>query len=162
MGRVRRVRELFATPEAVYGTVVFAAIVAAVSDEDEAELDILQVLIFSVVSIVVFWGAHVYATTIARHGKDGLGTTIAAAVKDSWPMLTAVILPSVPLILGVAGVVPPADAVEESLSVAMGVLGVLGFLSFWERGRPLILCFLGGLGAAFFGLLVIGINAAVH
>jgi hypothetical protein len=44
----------------------------------------------------------------------------------------------------------------------MGVLGVLGFLSFWERGRPLILCFLGGLGAASFGLLVIVINAAVH
>ena len=160
MSRVARVREILATPEAVYGTVVFAAIVAASSDEED--LDILQVLIYSVISIVVFWGAHVYATVIARHGKDGLGKTIGGAVRHSWPMLTAVVLPSIPLILGVTGVIAADDAVDDSLSVAMGVLGVLGFLSFWERRRPLILCLLGGLGAASFGLLVIVINAAVH
>ena len=105
----------FVTPEAVYGLVLYAAIVAAASDEaenaaegDGASLtwndatitisDAAGVLIWVVLSMIVFWGAHVFAHAVAGHGvRNGRPVSVANATsmafQHSSGMLYAPILP---------------------------------------------------------------------
>jgi predicted anti-sigma-YlaC factor YlaD len=158
------VRDHFVTADAVYGLILYAAIVGAVSDDDS---DSLEVLIFSVVSLFIFWGAHVFAGTIATHGVKGgtettLGHAIARSIGHSAGMLYAAILPSFVLLLGVFQVLGTDDAVSLALLVAMVILGVLGYQAFAQRGSPVIVRILGAVGTALFGLLMIVLNIAVH
>ena len=158
------VRDHFVTPDAVYGLILYAAIVGAVSDEDS---DSLEVLIFSVVSLVIFWGAHVFAGTIATHGvRSGTETTLGRAIGRSMGhsvgMLYAAILPSFVLLLGVFDVLATDDAVGLALLVAMVILGVLGYQAFAQRGSAVIVRILGAVGTALFGLFMIVLNIAVH
>jgi hypothetical protein len=156
--------EHFVTPDAVYGLILYAALIGAVSDDDSNSL---EVLIFSGISLVVFWGAHVFAGTIAGHGvKDGtevrLGRATARAIGHSSGMLYAAILPSIVLLLGVFKVLSTDDAVSLALLAAMIVLGVLGYNAFAQRGSHVIVRILGAIGTAMFGLLMIVLNIAVH
>ncbi len=179
-GMLRR----FVTPEAVYGLVLYAAIVAAASDEaenatdhDGAALvwndatitisDAAGVLIWVVLSMIVFWGAHVFAHAVAGHGvRDGKPVTVAHATKlafhRSSGMLYAPILPTIALLAGALAIIPDAIAIEATLWISVGVLGVLGFLAFVAKRSSWIVSVLGGLATAVLGLLIILINAVMH
>jgi hypothetical protein len=164
MGFRQWMRDRFVTPDAVYGLILYAAIVGAVSDDDS---DSVEVLVFSVISLVIFWGAHVFAATIASHGVKGghevtLGSAVARSVRHSSGMLYAAILPSLVLLLGVFHVLDTDDAVSLALLAAMVVLGVLGYQAFAQRGSHVIVRVLGALGTALFGLFMIILNIAVH
>jgi hypothetical protein len=164
MGFRAWLRERFVTPDAVYGLILYAALMGAVSDDDS---DSLEVLIFSGISLIVFWGAHVFAGTIASHGvREGRVTTLShatsLAIKHSSGMLYAAILPSLVLLLGVFHVLGTDDAVSVALLVAMIVLGVLGYQAFSQRGSHVMIRILGALGTALFGFLMIVLNIAVH
>jgi hypothetical protein len=174
----------FVTPEAVYGLVLYAAIVAAASDEaenaaeaDGAELywngstitisDAAGVLVWVVLSMIVFWGAHVFAHAVAGHGvRDGRPVSVAQATSSAFQhssgMLYAPILPTIALLLGAFGALPDDAAIEASLWISVGVLGVLGFLAFVAKRSSWIICILGGLATAVLGLLIILINAVMH
>ena len=88
----------FVTPEAVYGLVLYAAIVAAASDEAEgpdaadATLvlddttivlnDSVAILIWVILSTIVFWGAHVFAHAVAGHGvRNGQEVSVGQATR---------------------------------------------------------------------------------
>lgn len=159
MGFRQWVREHFVTPDAVYGLILYSALVAGVSDNHASPL---EVLVFAVASLVIFWGAHVFAGTVARHGDEGFGRALLRAIGHSSGMLYAAILPSLALVLGIAHLVTVDDAVNLALLVATIVLGVLGYYAFAQRKRPVLIRILGGLGTALFGLLMILLNALVH
>lgn len=170
------------TPEAVYGLVLFAAIVAAISDESDADtggaaLDLngttypinqsTGVLIFVVLSTLVFWAAHVFAHAVAGHGvRDGRPVPLREATRrafhNSAGMLYAPILPAVPLLLGAFGLIPDTVTVDAALWTSVGVLAILGFLAFTAKRANWIIRILGGLGTALLGLFIIGLNAAMH
>lgn len=173
----------FVTPEAVYGLVLFAAIVAAVSDEsddpgasggniviNDATYPINEstgVAIFVILSTLVFWAAHVFAHAVAGHGvRDGRPVPVREATKRAFHhsagMLYAPILPAIPLFLGVFGVLPDEVAVESALWASVGVLAILGFLAFTARGANWVIRILGGIGTAVLGLIIIALNAAMH
>jgi hypothetical protein len=157
-------REHFVTPDAVYGLILYSALIGGVSDDDS---DSVEVLVISVASLLIFWGAHVFAGTIASHGvKDGKEVTLGAAMRtafsDSSGMLYASILPSIPLVVGAFGILATDDAVSLSLLIAMVVLGVLGYKSFAQRGASVARRIGGALGTASFGFLMIALNVAVH
>lgn len=148
------------TPDAVYGLILFSALIGAVDDEDS---DTLEVLLVSVASLVIFWGAHVFAGTIASHGAEArLGVAFRRAVSHSTGMLYAAILPSLVLLLGVFHVMSADDAVSLALLVAAVVLGVLGYSAFSLRRSHVAIRILGGIGTALFGLLMIVLNIVVH
>ncbi|CAN5475921.1 hypothetical protein BH10ACT7_BH10ACT7_17770 [soil metagenome] len=147
------------TPDAVYGLILYSAVIAAVSDEDSNSIEIL---LFSVITLVIFWMAHVFAGTVAGHGDVRLRDAFRRSLGHSSGMLWAAILPSVPLILGAAHVMKTDDATSLALLVAMIVLGVLGYRSFAVRQAPVIVRVLGALGTAFFGMLIIILNYIVH
>jgi len=160
MGVLQRVRERVVTPDAVYGLILFSALIGAVDDDDS---EALEVLLVSVASLVIFWGAHVFAGTIASHGADTrLGDAFRRTVSHSTGMLYAAILPSLVLLLGVFHVLTADDAVSLALFVATIVLGVLGYNAFAQRRRHVVVRILGGIGTALFGLLMIVLNIVVH
>lgn len=154
------VRERLLTAEAIYGLILYTALVAGVSDDDS---NAVEVLVISVVSLLIFWGAHVFAQTLAAHGAEKkLSVALGHAVNDSSGMLYASVLPSVPLVLGAFSIMTTDDAVSLSLLIAMIVLGALGYNALGERGKHPVLRVLGAIGTAFFGFLVIVLNIAVH
>ncbi|CAN5201050.1 hypothetical protein BH11ACT4_BH11ACT4_00950 [soil metagenome] len=160
MGFRQWVREHFVTSDAVYGLILYSALVAGVSDKNS---NALEVLVFAVASLVIFWGAHVFAGTVAGHGAElGLGGALRRALGHSSGMLYAAILPSLALLFGVFGLLGADDAVNVALLVATVVLGVLGYYAFSQRKRPVVIRVLGGLGTALFGLLMILLNILVH
>lgn len=164
MGFRQWLHDHFVTADAVYGLILYSALIAVASDDDS---NALEVLIVSGLSLIVFWGAHVFAGTIATHGvKDGreirLGAATWLSIKHSSGMLYAAILPSLALLLGVFHLVATDDAVSISLLLAMVVLGVLGYQAFAQRGAGVARRIFGGVGTAFFGLLMIILNTAVH
>jgi len=160
MGFLQRVRERLVTPDAVYGLILFSALIGAVDDEDS---EALEVLFVAVASLVIFWGAHVFAGTITTHGEDvRLGLAVRRSMVHSMGMLYAAILPSLVLLLGVFHVVSADDAVSIALLVATAVLGLLGYNAFARRRSPVLIRVLGGLGTALFGALMIVLNIVVH
>lgn len=156
--------ERFVTADAVYGTILYSALIAVISGDDDTSL---SVLLYSLISLVIFWAAHVYARTVANHGvKDGTEIGLRAAfrlgIAHSSGMLWAAILPSVALILGGVGLLSYDVSVDVALWIAVVVLGVLGFLAFTQRRSPIVVRILGAIGTALFGLVMIVLNIAVH
>jgi hypothetical protein len=147
------------TPDAVYGLILYSALIVAVSLDDE---DAVSVLIFSGITLIIFWGAHVFAGTVAGHGDERFRTALRKSISHSSGMLYASILPSVPLILAAFGVVKTEDAIDWALLIAMVVLGVLGYNAFAKRRSPIIVRILGGLGTALFGFFIIVLNILAH
>jgi hypothetical protein len=148
------------TVDAIYGLILYAALIAAVSDEESHPLEVLFVSVFS---LVIFWGAHVYAGTIVNHvGNSPLHVAIGKAMRHSSGMLVAAILPSVPLVLGAFGVLNDDDSVDYALLIVTVLLAVLGYVALKIRGANIAVRILGGIGSALFGTLIIALNAAVH
>jgi len=167
MGLRQWMHDRFVTPDAIYGLILYGALLGGLSETDDAPADSLEVLLVAVFSLLVFWGAHVFAGTIARHGvTEGkevtLGTATMQSFKHSSGMLYAAILPSLIMLLGVFKVVATDDAVSLALLSAMITLGVLGYKAFAQRGSHLAVRIFGGIGTAFFGLLLIILNEIVH
>lgn len=155
------------TPAAIYGTIVYASVVAAASIDNEEHGDAVQILVFSVVSIVVFWMAHVYSTALGFHGdadrlSSRLRDSFQHALAESSGMLEAAILPSIPLLLASLDVIDPETGVFIALWLTVLTLAVLGYLVFAVRGRPLGVRIAGAVVTGLFGIVVIVLKTALH
>jgi hypothetical protein len=186
VSRLSRIRDRVVTADAVYGTILYAALIAVSAayehvgdgvpgDQADPILDIelltplhvdyLQVIEWSASTLIVFWIAHVYARTIAGYGvREGrevrLGDALYGAVAHSNGILWSAIPATLVVLLGAVGVVP--DAADWALVVNLLVLGFLGYQSLSERRRPFPLRLLGGVVTALLGLAVILIDIAMH
>jgi hypothetical protein len=162
-GSIRVQRALWrhwGTPAGIYGTIVYASVVAASSGGAADQADALHVLVFSLVSIVVFWMAHVYSTALGYHGADEhLGARIRDALRhalfESSGMLEAAVVPSIPLLLAALGILPAEVGVLLSLWLTVLLLGLLGYLVFLIRGRSVLVCLTGAVVTGLFGVVVI-------
>ncbi|ERK73601.1 hypothetical protein [Leifsonia aquatica] len=155
------------TPAAIYGTIVYASVVAASSLEHDHPDSALRILAFSLISIVVFWLAHVYSTALGFHGdaahvRDRLRDSLRHAMAESAGMLEAAVIPSVPLLLATLGVLDAETAVTIALWLAVLMLALLGYLVFLVRGRPVGICLLGAVITGLFGVVVILLKIALH
>ncbi|MDN4614627.1 hypothetical protein P5G50_09190 [Leifsonia sp. F6_8S_P_1B] len=154
------------TPAAVYGTVVYSSLIAAASVEAE-HAAAGRILLFSVTTIVVFWLAHVFSVALAHHGDaDSVGArvrdSLGHALFESSGMLEAAIVPSIPLVLSVFGLLQVRAAVVLSLWCAVVVLALLGYLAFRVRDRPLWVRLVGAAATALFGVAVVALEALLH
>ena len=178
VGALQGFRDRVVTADAVYGTILFAALVAVSSEEDApegltldlspAEIDAgesLSVLLIAGVSLFAFFLAHVYARTIAGHGvrngwEVGVGAAVRDALRESSGMLIAAVPSTILLGLGALGILP--DAPDWALLGALVVLFALGYQALAERGARVWLRLVSGLVSALLGLVVILIDVAVH
>ncbi|WEF22267.1 MULTISPECIES: hypothetical protein [Microbacterium] len=161
-------RSGFGTEAAVYGTILVSGLVAVSSAHGETSL---VVLVTVAVTVLVFWGAHVYAGTVARvsdrdereQGETvGVRAAFAASVKHSLGMLSSATVPAVFLLAGTTRAMPDGLANDLALWSGVVILAFLGYVAFLRRGSPLLTRILGALGTASFGLVFVVLKALVH
>jgi hypothetical protein len=167
MSRLRTLRDRLITPDAVYGTILFVTVVAASADDDTETPEVWMVLVFAIVTQLVFFAAHVFAGAVAGHGARGqelvpLRQATGRAARHSLGLLYGPVLPAIPLVLGAVGVLAADDAEDLTLLVAMVILGVLGYLALGDHRVSVPLRILGALGSAFLGFVIIVLNMLVH
>ena len=61
------IRASFATEQSVYGVILVSGMIVVSGD---ARFDLVGGLLDRVITVIVFWMAHVYAGTVAHHGLD--------------------------------------------------------------------------------------------
>ena len=155
------------TPASIYGTVVYASVVAAASGGHTDRAAVAHLLLLSVVSIVVFWTAHVYSTALGyQPTEEGMGArvrdSLRHALRESGGMLEAAIIPSIPLLLASLGLLPPVLSVYLSLWFSVLMLAVLGYSVFALRRRPVWVCLTGALTSGLFGVIVIVLKTSLQ
>jgi hypothetical protein len=182
-----RLRDRVVSADAIYGTLLFAALIAAASGQGSTDGEgdgipgdaslhgialhfgdsaidrtaDLDTLLLAGVTLIVFWLAHVYAHTIAGHGAArSVRMALGHALETSSAMLIAAIPSTLVLLLGVVGLLP--DAADWSLVLAVIVLGVLGWQSFAERGTGVGGRIVGAVVSALLGLALMILKVIVH
>jgi len=154
------IREHLATAPAIYGLVVFEVLVSAESDDPEEPA--LLVLMWTFITFLGFYIAHVFAEVVARHGSDGPGRAIRRGFSHSNGMLYAAVLPTVALLIAAAFGQDGPAAAGWTLLVSLIVLGFLGFEATAQR-RPSFWARLGGgVLTALVGFIVIVVEYLVH
>ncbi|MCS5714797.1 hypothetical protein NVV95_09565 [Herbiconiux sp. CPCC 205716] len=159
----RRLRHELVTPESIYGTIIVSALIVVV-DDDENDF---QLLVGVGSTVLVFWLAHVFAFTMAHHGRRGptqlgISAALGRALEHSTGLLLAAVVPMAVLGLGAAGVLDEGTAYLAALWVGVIVLFLLGVLAFVERGARWYSCLAGGLATALLGVAVIVLKAVFH
>lgn len=161
--RWERIRRTLVTPELIYGTIISSAVIAVAEDDDND----FDVFVVTILTMLVFWVAHVFAIAVASHGRrDGRIIGIGQAFRDgahhSKGLLYASIVPLLFLILGSTGVLDEDTAYNVALLVGTVVLAVLGWMAFAERGSPWPVRALGCLGTALLGLIIVAFKVFLH
>ncbi|QWT23985.1 hypothetical protein KPL76_00590 [Subtercola sp. PAMC28395] len=161
--RYTRMRRRIVTPQAIYGTLLVAAIIGTAADEASDR----DVLITTLGTVIVFWIAHVFAEAIAHYGtKTSLGLPLSESLRHSLHgaagLLYSALLPCVFLLLGALGVLGEATAYRISLLLPVGLLAALGWLALADRGSPVWGRVLGALVTGLLGVFVILLKIAFH
>ena len=97
--------------------------------------------VFTVVisTVIVFWAAHVYAGTVARHGHDDDASSLRVAFREalgrSHGLLVASVPASIVLLLGALRAFNDDITIWLALWINVAVLAVLGFVAFARAGR---------------------------
>lgn len=148
---------------AIYGNVLATSLVVAFSEDDDYST--WEIAVSVLVTGLVFWLAHVYASVVAERYVAHRRLTrseIGAEFFSEWPVVQAFFPPVVVLLLGTIGLL--ADDTAISLAIAVGVASmVLWSLAIGrqERMRPLALAGLA-LTNALFGLVIVLLKVLVH
>lgn len=160
------VLEAYRTEYSIYGVVLVSAIIA-VGWEDETDLD---VLLFTLGSVAVFWLAHIYARTVAREETEvtegpryrAIAVAALASARRTAGLLTAMVLPTIALLLAVVGVLDEYVAYYLALWAGVAVLAVLGWTASARRGSPWYWRLVSAIVTASLGVLVIWLGALFH
>lgn len=163
----RQERDLLAevhlsTEEGIYGLILVAGLVAVAG---ASGLTPLRALAFILVTVIVFWVAHVFSGTVAEHSAHpglSLRASFKMARKRSRGLLVSVVPPAVPLVLGATGLVGTLTADWIALWVIVAVLALLGYLTYARRGAPVHKRLLAAVCTAALGFVIIIAKALLH
>ncbi|HEX5858682.1 MAG TPA: hypothetical protein VFY91_11295 [Microbacterium sp.] len=158
------IRASFATEQSVYGVILVSGMIVVAGTHDSTSWEVFWTV---VITVVVFWLAHVYAGTVAHHGLDqgrllGLRESFSEAVAHSWGLLASALIPCLILLLGATEAVPDYLAIWFALWAGVLVLAILGYIAFARRGAAWPIRVLGGLTTAAFGLVLMLMKALIH
>ncbi|WP_159501944.1 hypothetical protein [Microbacterium sp. 18062] len=149
----------FRTPAAIYGLIVYSALLMITSDHHE---DVAGALAASVSTLVVFFFAHVFAYTLADHGTHPLGQATGYAITHSAGMLYAAIPPTIAMIIAGLQGLGADDATDYAVLATMAVLAFLGYVAYSRTGARIWTRLLGALGTALLGVFVAVLEYAFH
>ena len=150
--------------EGVYGVILVSGIIVATNVASDSSWHVFTVVISTV---IVFWAAHVYAGTVARHGHDdddasSLRVAFREALGRSHGLLVASVPASIVLLLGALRAFDDDITIWLALWINVAVLAVLGFVAFARRGAGFFGRVGGALLTAAFGVVVILLKAFIH
>lgn len=149
----------FRSPAAIYGLIVFSALLMIGSDHED---DTVEVVLVALATLVVFFIAHVFAHTLADHGTRRLGPAIRYALTHSAGMLWAAIPPSLAMLIAGAQGMTAGDAADYAVWATMFVLAFLGYVAYSRTGAHWSLRILGAIGTALLGAFVAILEYAFH
>jgi hypothetical protein len=160
---VRKALSSYRTEHAIHGTVLVSAVIAVGWAEDTD----LDVLLFVLGSVGVFWLAHVYSQVLAREDdrEPRLRAVMIAAwesIRQTGGLLAAMVLPTLFLLLAVIGLLDEYVAYYLALWVGVAELAVLGWFASARRGSPWYLRLVSAVVTASLGLLIIWLSSLVH
>jgi hypothetical protein len=148
---------------AIYGQILAASLVVALSEDNE--LSAQQVLLWLLVTMVVFWLAHVYSDVIAarlERETAHLAVQIRSSLRMEWPVAQAALLPGLALALGWAGLWSTHTAIDLAIVLAVLQLTLWGLGLARARGLGLVgTAWVTTVNAAF-GLALVGLKVFVH
>jgi hypothetical protein len=145
----------------VYGIVLVSALIA-VGWEDESDL---EVLLFVVGTVFVFWLAHIYAAVVASRAAEtplALRTAVQRGIRHTYGMLVAMLIPAALLFLGVIDVVEEYTAYYLALGSGIILLAVIGYANAARNGSRWPWRVAGVLVTTGLGALVIVLSIIVH
>lgn len=162
--RVAWLRASFATEEAIYGVLLVAGMIIVAGGENANSWRVFWTVL---VTVIVFWAAHVYAGTVANHGFDrdrvlSLRASFHEALDRSFGLLGSATIPSIILLIGAAQIIDDVVAIWLALWSGVLVLWVLGWIAFTKRGSSLAMRIAGAFMTAGFGLLMIALKVMTH
>jgi hypothetical protein len=154
----------FTTEEGVYGVILVAGLIVVTGSD---RVSAWNVFVAVVITVLVFWAAHVYAGTVAHHGVEdgrvvGLRESFRGAIHRSWGLLVSALIPAVILLLGATEAVSDPGAIWIALWVCVAVLAILGFIAFTRRRAAWWVRILGALATAGFGMIMVALKVALH
>ncbi|MGW8590480.1 hypothetical protein ACWGLC_02095 [Dietzia sp. NPDC055877] len=164
----RMLRPGFGTEAAVYGIIMVSGLIAVSSAHGETSATVLTTV---VVTIIVFWGAHVYAGTVVRLGTKadirgvevvGMRMAFEQSIQHSLGMLTSATLPTLILLAGTTRLIPDGMANDAALWSGVVLLAFLGYVAFLRRGSAPLVRTAGALGTAAFGVVFVVLKAVIH
>lgn len=158
-----RLGRLLLTEESIYGLILVSGMIVVSRTLAGASAAVVSTVI---VTVVVFYLAHVYAGTLAHmavaDGHGNFAASLRTAARRSSGMLAVALVPVAVLLLGVVKVVDDDTAIWAALGVDVVLLAALGWsavarwnMNVWARlGSALI--------TAAFGVIVMALKAVIH
>lgn len=151
------------TEESIYGLILVSGMILVSGTHNDATW---KVLITVIVTVLVFWLAHVYAGTLARfsgrRGGGDLKRAIAQSVVKSRGLLLSAILPIAVLSLGAFEVLDDSQAIWAALWANTLVLGLLGWIGVARWSKSVWWRLASAVTTALFGGFVIVLKAIAH
>jgi hypothetical protein len=147
------IRDALATPEAIYGTILFLALLAVSEDGQTSE----DLFFRGAVTSVSIWAAHTIAVAVASHGardnRDvGVRESFRRALDHSYGILLGPLLPTLVLLLGTFNLVGDYESYLAALALSVAILGALGYIAMSERRASWYVCLLSAFLTACMGL----------
>jgi positive regulator of sigma E activity len=145
----------------IYGVVLVTALIAA---EIDADTD-LDVILFVLGTVGVFWLAHIYAAVVssrAHHPVPPLHVGIRNGIRHSLGMGAAMLVPVVLLATGTFGLLDEWTAYYLALGSGIVILAIIGYANARRNASTWPWRILGVLTTTFLGLIVIGLSVLVH
>ena len=149
--------------DAVYGTILVLAVVAALSQDKQAGPG--EIAGGALATAIVFWVVHVYAEVLSRRTAGDTTQArplVRAAAKQEWPLVEAALAPLVPLLLGAIGVFSRGTSVTLSIAVGLADLGAWGYLAGRAMGQATVKSVVSAAGAVVLGLVMVLLKNLVH
>jgi hypothetical protein len=147
---------------AIYGTMLVTAIIAALSEDAQASLP--EMVAATLLTIVVFWLAHVYADVVgeraATRDRAQWHSPLALLIQER-PMVGAALVPMIPLLIGAVAGLHRLAAARASLAVGIVELSVWGYIAGRHLGsQPARLA--GALFLSVLGIAITLLKVVVH
>jgi len=156
-------RHAYKTEHAIYGTVLVSALIAVGWNFNTD----LQVLLFTLGTVGVFWLSHIYSGAVASERSreprvQAIVNAVLASARHSVGMVIAMLLPSFFLLLAVMGVLDEYVAYYIALWIGVAILALLGYGNSARRGSHWSLRLLSAALTAGLGLGIIWLSSLVH
>jgi len=143
---------------AIYGSLLVTGMVAVQWRADSVP-DAIAVTV--VVSVVVFWLAHVWSEIVSRRvrGRITTGDGVAIARAET-PMLTAAVVPALVLAIG-PRIATTDQAIAAALIVCIGELFVWGLIVGRAAHSSWVLALRVAIIDSILGLVIVGLKVLV-
>ncbi|MGW2588565.1 hypothetical protein ACWCYZ_46380 [Streptomyces virginiae] len=148
-------------PETIYGSVVTGAVLASAS---EPPVNLSEVVVSVIASLLIYWLAHVYVEEFARSHpgeKEFSVRRLLRSARVQWSLVKSSFIPVVALLLVVAFGGDANLAIEVGLWTVAMILLCWGLVTAHRKGMKGMPLVLTGLLAAVLGVAIVLLKSVV-